>query len=333
MNWTIKIYLVLITSAIITLLLPSCIKEDPDTCRINVSFEYSYNMLSANALESQVDELMLYVFDENGVLVSKYNQQGEAISNSMTIEMDKLQTGRYQFVAWAKGTGLPKENADFTIPNLTTGESQIQDLKYFLSRSAGMRKDGLNHFFVGTEEAYVENSPGVQHIKVQLKKVTKKIRVVIMPYVASSTLDVNSYSFRVEDPVGNGHINYDYSILADTPITYTPYYKENITISEENNTGKQLNNAIVAEIATSRLFVSNNPRLLISNIEETHNIVDINLPLLFSLTEMESHKDWSLQEYLDRQDEFIIMLFFDDNSNWMNSTIIINGWIVNNVIL
>jgi len=332
MNCTIRIYLGFITSAIIILLLSSCIKENPDTCRISVSFEYSYNLLSANALEAQVDELMLYVFDENGVLVSMYNQQNNAISNSMIIEMDKLQTGHYQLVAWAREADSAKENADFIIPNLTIGESQVQDLKYFLPRVYNMCKDELNHFFVGIEDAHIENSPGVQFIKVQLKKVTKKVRIVIMPYIPLSTLDVNSYSFRIEDPVGNGYINYDYSVLADTPITYTPYHRENITISEESNIGNQLSHVIVAEIATSRLLVSHNPRLLISNSDETHNIVDINLPLLFSLTEMENHKNWSLQEYMDKQDEFVITLFFD-NGQWMDGTIIINGWIINNVIL
>lgn len=45
---------------------------------------------------------------------------------------------------------------------------------------------------------------------------------------------------------------------------------------------------------------------------------------------MESHRIWSLQEYLDRQDEYVITLFFD-NDKWMDVTIIINGWVVNNV--
>lgn len=332
MNRIVNVYLGLILSAAVTIGFSSCIKEYPDICRVHVSFDYSYNMLSANAFENQVDELMLYVFDENGILLSKHSRQGRAISNAMIIEIDKSQTGHYQFVAWGRSNTLANENANFEIPDLIVGESLIQDLKYYLTRNSGSRDGELNHFLVGVQGADIKQTPDIQAVKVPLKKVTKKIRIVILPYSATSELDVNSYSFRVEDPVGNGLISYDFSLLEDTPITYLPYYKANIVPSAEDNpTGEEVNRAIAAEIATSRLWVPNNPRLYISNSDEGREIVNISLPFLFSLTQLESHQNWSLQEYLDRQDEFVITLFFD-SGKWINSTIIINGWVINNVI-
>lgn len=113
-----------------------------DECKILVCFDYSYNMLSSNALEGQVDELVLYVFDESGMLVDKHSRQGEAIRNTLVIEVDRpTVAGIYRFVAWGKGNVIAGDDAKFEIPDLTVGVSGIEELNYYLKRiqvSAGM---------------------------------------------------------------------------------------------------------------------------------------------------------------------------------------------------
>lgn len=330
MNQIERIKLALFMIAILAM--SSCIKEDPDDCKIRVSFDYSYNILSSNALANQVDQLMLYVFDENGILVGLHSRDGSAISNTLTVEMNKPEvSGHYRFVAWGKSNKQTGEESNFTIPNLTVGVSHIDDLNYYLKRDLSISQHELNNFLVGAAEADIQNVPGTDEVKISLKKVNKKIRVVLLPYLGNVELDVDDYFFSITDPIGSGHINYDYTMLGDEPTTYLPYYKSTITPSSNATIPSgEVDKAVAVEFSTSRLIEVNVPRLHIMTADGSKELVNINLPWLFSLTEMESHRTWSLQEYLDRQDEYVITLFFD-NDKWMDVTIIINGWVINNV--
>ena len=38
------------------------------------------------------------------------------------------------------------------------------------------------------------------------------------------------------------------------------------------------------------------------------------------------NRDMSDQEYLDRQDEYNLTFFLDENNHWISSSIIINSW-------
>ena len=38
------------------------------------------------------------------------------------------------------------------------------------------------------------------------------------------------------------------------------------------------------------------------------------------------NRDMTDQEYLDRQDEYTMTFFLDDNDQWASSSIIINSW-------
>lgn len=312
-----------------TMAFSSCIKEYPDECRVSVRFLYDYNILSADAFAQQADEVTLYIFDDSGLLLKKYDRQVSSLNGS-SMDIDQLPAGRYWFAAWAKGNYLSGGNADFRIPEMTEGQSRIEDLAYRLPAGNGVQDSELNPFLVGVQEASIANRQR-ESVTINLKKVTRKIRVVIMPLAGGSGLDANDYYIRIEEPVGNGLVNYDYGVLPDAPVTYRPYYSATITPSpDETPTPAEIDRAIAAEISSSRLMALHEARLKISSVETGNEIVNINLPWLFSLTGMEEHHNWSLQEYLDRQDEFVITIFFQAGA-WVDTTIIINGWVVNNI--
>lgn len=311
-------------------IISSCIKDDIEPCKLKISFSYSYNMLSSNALANQADLLRLYIFDKKDILVGQYDIQRSSSNDNFNIEIDTPETGEYSFAVWAKSNSSTNPEADFEIPNLTVEKSTIDDLNYLMKRNEGIRKEALNNFLVGFTKANIQQSAGTQSVEISLKKVTKKIRLVLLPYSGSSNpIDVNNYEFYIKDDVGNGHVNYDYSLLPDQPIIYYPYYKANITPKEgEIPLPGDIDRAIAVEISTSRIMEAHQARLYVTSKSDKHVIADINLPWIFSLTEMEEHKEWSLQEYLDRQDEYVITLFIDGNT-WNSSTIVINGWVVN----
>ena len=49
---------------------------------------------------------------------------------------------------------------------------------------------------------------------------------------------------------------------------------------------------------------------------------------MFLLAKLQGQYDMDNQEYLDRQDEYKMTFFLDENMKWIDSQIIINEWIV-----
>lgn len=336
-------YLPAIFILFITLAFSSCINENTDDCGdVNIRIDYSHNMLSANALEGQAEDAVLYVFDSNGTLVLKDVSGNRPITNDYAVRTSDLKAGKYKFVAWAKSSHLKHDEADFHIPDLTVGASVLTDLTYYLKRTTGIQNKRLNNLLIGITEKELNNTNDTQHITVPLKKVNKHIRVLLLPYNGSSELDINNYTVSVVNKIGNGHVNHDYSILEDEPLIYHPHYKANIMPDPSETLNKnEIQKAAVVEINTSRLIdhesKEDNDRLRITTKDTEKEVVSINLPWFFSLTGMENHKNWDLQEYLDRQDQYVITLFIDDNpgilpeDRWIKTTIIINGWVLNSI--
>lgn len=328
----IKKYPSILLALFFALGLSSCIDEETEDCgsKVKVFFDYSYNMLSTNALGEQADKLSLYVFDASGKLVKQTNNAGKTLDNNYSEVLQNVQLGKYTLVAWAKSSDITKPEADFLIPEMVEGTSTLDELNYYVQRVSKEQKTELNNFLVGTTEIDVLEKNGNVSATINLKKVNKKLRIVMMPYTGESELDVNNYDFRIVDNVGNGHVNYDYSLLPDEAITYLPYYAANLQPkSGQDLESTEINRAAVVEINTSRILNENNAKLLITHKESGKVVLNINLPWFLSLIEMEGHK-WSLQEYLDRQDEYVISLFFSE-STWLTTSIYINGWVVNNI--
>ena len=315
-----RLWLVVLAAFIIS----SCKKEIEGNCGVTVMLVYTYNILSADALKNQVDEVTLYVFDYNGILV----QQCTNAASLPVIRVTDLRNGTYRFVAWAQSKHVTSEQSYFSIPTLTTGVSSIDELTYWMKREAsGIQRHELNNFLVGMSEVRIGSDV---YVTVNLKKVTNKISVVLLPYAPDGALDVADYEFSVEDKIGNGHINYDYSLLPDDQITYLPYYVANLEPENRDEIlPDEIDRAAVVNISISRLLELNAARLMIRDKNEGSKvIVSMNLPWVISLMKNENNFKWSLQEYLDRQDSYTIMLFFNDNT-WINSKIIINGWVIN----
>ena len=71
---------------------------------------------------------------------------------------------------------------------------------------------------------------------------------------------------------------------------------------------------MTADFNTSRILDGSNARLVVRNASSGREILNINLP-------------WTNQEYLDRQDEYS-MTFFIDGATWMETKIVVNGWVL-----
>ena len=228
----------------------SCIKEDK-SCGITVRFVYTHNILSTNAFENQVDHVSLHVFGEDGILVQQCTNGSTPLTNDFTMRLGNLRHGRYHFVAWARSEHLTADHSYFSVPSLTVGVSTIDELTYLMKRESGIQRHELNNLLVGVAESTIDN--GNASITVNLRKITNRIKVVVLPGTPGTMLRVEDYEFAIVDKVGNGHVNYDYMLLPDEPITYLPYYAANLESEAARSLlWDDIDRASVVEINTSR---------------------------------------------------------------------------------
>lgn len=318
---------------LVLFLLGSCIKEDFDDCTTDIRFDFSHNMLNSNAFGEQVDEVTLYIFDENGVLLRTLHDEGKHITNNFQFQITDLYKGNYQFVAWAQSNEFTDESANFLFPTLTPGTSTLNDVKATLQRieSNNTFSSKLNNLLVGYVPTRLTDRATHKNVLIPTKKVNNTVRVILIDDNDAVTTD--DFKVRIEERDGNGVINYNYEILPNDPLTYTPYYYEKTTAKDsEVISPEEKEKALTAEFAVSRLMNGHDIRLIVESKDGTLAI-DKNLLDLIELAELEGNvSKWSFQEYLDRQDEFSITFYIhEENSSWLTTTIIINGWVINDV--
>lgn len=293
----------------------SCIKDDLEECVIRVRFDYSYNMFSENKFGEQVEMLTLYIFDDKGVLVDEKKRTGK-FDHTFCIELTGMPKGDYKLVSWAKSIHLKDAKSDFVIPTLVAGNSTLDDLSYYLDIESNTYQNELNHFLIGHSDLSVTDESGNMEVTISHKKVTNRVKLVVSSY-KDGYLKAEALECRIIDEVGDTHINYNYELKATEQINYLPYY-----------TGDEQNTA-VSLFSVSRLIESNSPRVVIRKKDAPTPIMEIDIPEYVQLTSLEGHVgEWSVQEYLDRQDEYSIVVYLNA-STW--TTIIINGWVINNL--
>ena len=288
-----------------------------------VRFVYDMNMLRADAFATQVNSVDLYVFNaETGAYVAHLSDKGEALeSGSYRMPLD-LDPGKYNFVAWC---GLADNNGDFTV---TESVAQPEDLKCTMARSRddnGAYSDrNLHAVFHGTLSAELPNTEGEHTVTVKLTKDTNNINLSLNH--TAGALDSNRFEVTMTDE--NGLMAHDNSLLADETIAYHPWSLRSGTLDVTRAEAEGDAGFLIAELSTARLIASHNTR--ISIVDTTTGKTVFSIPLVQWALKLRSanHADMGDQEYLDREDEYNLMVFLaDDNKGgWTAAEIYINGW-------
>ena len=128
-----KAYISLLLAVLMVFVIPSCVREDDGDCGVIVRFAYTYNVLSANAIRDQVDEVSLYIFGKDDILVQQHTNVTEPLTNG-SIRLTDLRSGNYHFVAVAQSKHITSDQSYFSIPSLKTGVSSIDELTYMMKR-------------------------------------------------------------------------------------------------------------------------------------------------------------------------------------------------------
>lgn len=294
-----------------------------------VKFKYDKNMKFADAFANEVKSVTLYAFDDDGKFVYQRTEQGDILGEDGYTMPVEVEPGDYNLVTWG---GLEGEES-FAVPVLTKGVSTLEDLdckmnRQYLARAAdgsAYVDEYLKPLFHGqVKKQSFSRAASQQIVTVELTKNTNDIRIVLQ-HLSGEDVDVSKFTFTIEDE--NGLMNYENKLLDDEKLTYYAWHTESGS-ADMNAEGSRATTAVgvaIAELTVGRLVKENKPVLSITN-DKGEKVLSIPLIDYALLVKGYYNREMDDQEYLDRQDEYNMTFFLDENDRWASSSIIINGW-------
>lgn len=320
----------------------SVIFDDEGDCDVvyRLRFRYDMNMKFADAFSNEVKSISLYAFDSSGKLVWQTSDAGEHLAADGYSLLLPLSPGKYSLIAWCGLDG----GESFSVPEIKEGETS-EGLHCRLNRTyhdvdGAISTDDLHPLFHGAIDVELPaNDDGAEYTyTMPLTKNTNVFRIVLQ-HLSGKDINADDFTFKIEDE--NGWLHYDNFMRDDEPITYHAWdtYSGNAGVDMEDKVETAEGRAItdvkvaVAELTTSRLFANDTrgsekkkPMLVIRKSDSGSLVARIPVVDYALLVKGNYHRPMDDQQYLDRQDEYNITFFLDDNNHWLATTVIINSW-------
>lgn len=310
----------------------------------NVTFRYDRNMKWADAFAHEVKSVHLYAFDKEGTLVWQKSERGEALATdgyAMTLD---LPAGDYRLVAWCGLENDGERDESFSVPEAHVGKTRIEELQCRLNRrydaDGAYSKERLYPLFHGMLDVSlpVNDDGGEYDYTMYLTKDTNHVRIILQQ-LSGEPVDENKFTFRIEEQ--NGLMNCDNTLLPDETIIYREYDKQSGTagmgiddypvISKSKNAAQPSTRAVtsvsvaIADLSIARLMEDRQTWLTITT-DDGRTAARIPFTDYALLLRNSYDEKMSKQEYLDRQDEYSLTFFLDENQRWIETSIIINSW-------
>lgn len=358
-----RIVVYAIASVLSLALLTSCdsaIYDGEGDCDVTyrLRFRYDMNMKFADAFSHEVKSVHLYVFSPEGKLVWQTIDDSEALSQEGYEIILPLQPGDYKLMAWC---GLDNGES-FYVQEIAEGDTR-DPLHCKLNRKShpedgAISDTDLHPLFHGTLDVNLpESIDGGDFVyTMYLTKDTNVFRIVLQ-HLSGEDIEVEDFSFKIED--NNGWLNHDNSLLDDENVIYHAWSKysgsagvdapeaqlsvvscpssgentENGKRETENGATRAITNVkvAIAELTVSRLVQRDwtkhaKPMLTIRKTSDNEIVARIPIIDYALLVKGNYNREMSDQEYLDRQDEYNMTFFLDENNHWLSTTVIINSW-------
>lgn len=346
--------LTVVMASMVALMLPlaSCngvIYDDEGDCDVTyrLRFRYDMNMKFADAFHHEVKSVKLYAFDPQGKLVWQTADSGAHLAEEGYEIILPLPAGQYKLMAWC---GLDNGES-FAVPEISEGGAP-EILHCKMNRSSHpedgtVSTEDLHALFHGTLAVTLpESIDGGDFVyTMPLMKDTNVFRIVLQ-HLSGKDVEASDFTFKIDD--NNGWLNHDNTLRDDERITYHAWSKYSgsagvDTKGAESDFARHLamgslaTKAItevkvaVAELTTSRLVqrdwsVESKPMLTIRKADDGELVARIPVIDYALLVKGNYNRNMSDQEYLDRQDEYNMTFFLDENNHWLSTTVIINSW-------
>ena len=303
-------------------------------CGVYISFKYDYNIKFANAFANEVNSIALYIFDEDGVLVEHTTTMDkEALSKDKFEIALQLAPGKYNLLAWG---GLMNEESFDLLTDVRVGETRLEEVQVKMHRQhndngeATVSED-LLPLYHGSMAIEVSDEDGTYRHTMSLKKNTNAVRILLHE-MSGQEMDADQYIFEIKD--NNGLYAWDNSLLADEDITYSAWYQQTGSADVDESRTVTAVSVALAELTVGRMRADKSPILHIRNSQTGEEVVRIPLADYALLVKGYYREHMGDQEYLDRQDEYVLTFFLDEGV-WLDTYILINSWrvVLNNTEL
>lgn len=355
-------------SAIALTTMSSCIKEDMDDCppaisKVALQFDYTYNVKQADAFAAEVKNINVYAFDENGKFFDSYIESREKFETGHTMEITGLKDGKYTFVCLARDRQMMSRAEDdemeFSFASLTPGVSTIDDLTERMGKDNGEEiKNDKEFAALYTAKTQVDfqrlnqkgNEGTVVTSTLSLMKCTKTYRIVLLPY-ENDQADFKPENFDVRIEGSAAWLDHKGEKVKNEKITYLPYNMErraNYDGAHTEVNEEPVDQALIYDLSSSRMFERQNDRrvvrdgdknnyddkrIIITDLRDKDNPIELfnhSLPWFLALCGEKVNQNWDDQEYLDREDHYVLMFYVSDKRDYnMITKVNVNGWNVN----
>lgn len=355
-------------SAIALTTMSSCIKEDMDDCppaisKVALQFDYTYNVKQADAFAAEVKNINVYAFDENGKFFDSYIESREKFETGHTMEITGLKDGKYTFVCLARDRQVMSRAEDdemeFSFSSLTPGVSTIDDLTERMGKDNGEEiKNDKEFAALYTAKTQVDfqrlnqngNEGTVVTSTLSLMKCTKTYRIVLLPY-ENDQADFKPENFDVRIEGSAAWLDHKGEKVKNEKITYLPYNMErraNYDGAHTEVNEEPVDQALIYDLSSSRMFERQNDRravrdgdknnyddkrIIITDLRDKDNPIELfnhSLPWFLALCGEKVNQNWDDQEYLDREDHYVLMFYVSDKRDYnMITKVNVNGWNVN----
>lgn len=355
-------------SAIALTTMSSCIKEDMDDCppaisKVALQFDYTYNVKQADAFAAEVKNINVYAFDENGKFFDSYIESREKFETGHTMEITGLKDGKYTFVCLARDRQVMSRAEDdemeFSFASLTPGVSTIDDLTERMGKDNGEEiKNDKEFAALYTAKTQVDfqrlnqkgNEGTVVTSTLSLMKCTKTYRIVLLPY-ENDQADFKPENFDVRIEGSAAWLDHKGEKMKNEKITYLPYNMErraNYDGAHTEVNEEPVDQALIYDLSSSRMFERQNDRrvvrdgdknnyddkrIIITDLRDKDNPIELfnhSLPWFLALCGEKVNQNWGDQEYLDREDHYVLMFYVSDKRDYnMITKVNVNGWNVN----
>lgn len=323
-------FIALLAALICALSAVSCDKviyDGPGECQIAIRFKFDFNMKYADAFRNEVKSVSVYVFDQDGKFVTKATDSGVPLTlEGYSLVIPRLAAGIYDVIAWC---GLEDGDA-FSVEDPATKTDLVCRIKTAARTKAGEENysdKNLGNLFWGiVEKANLKELPAgsVNTVIIPLVKNTNSVRVLLQSINTNIHLTPDQFNFAIYDI--NTELGWDDNITRPIPVTYDPFETKQGSITLNDNT--ELITAALAEFSLGRLFARNTDktRLVITQRSTGKTVFDIPLVDYFLMVKGHYASQMTKQEYLDRQDDYSVVIFIEHGEGLVAARVYINGW-------
>ncbi len=340
---------------------------EPAASKVSLSFDYTYNVKDADAFSAEVKNINVYAFDENGKFYDSYIESSDKFETGHTMDISGLKDGKYTFVCLARNQQIGtkangEDEMEFSFSSLTPGVSTIDDLTEKMGgETAGdTTKNNKEFAALYTAQTSVDfknldaegKTGNVVASTLSLMKCTKTYRIVLLPYENNQT-DFKPENFDVRIEGSAAWLDHKGDKVQNELITYLPYNEERRSNYGDEETlvdGQPVDQALVYDLSSSRMFerttdqvattkaadgstTYSDKRIIITDKRDPENPKEVfnhSLPWFLALCGEHVNKDWGDQEYLDREDHYVLMFYVPDSRDYnIAAKMRVNGWVLN----